>query len=385
MALLDRRGKVADLSTSPKANSLIRTILDGIDDTNLLEALKPPPAKHGRTGRPPFPVRAMWRGWLCKYLLNIPYNVVLIERLQSDRRLREVCGFDGAVPAAPTWSRFHSRLSEFQSLLDDILDTLTTELRGHLPGLGHSVAIDSTSVEAFANPNRKHVRDHDAKWGVKHSAKAKEDGVEFFFGYKMHVVADADYGIPLAFKVTPGNQNDSPMLPGVLDRAKERLPWLRMKYVIADRGYDSEPNHEDVVDRGAVPIIHIRDTDNHEQAPVYNAVLGCPTCMGGVPMVYHRTDPETGFHLFRCISSGCHLKPKSNGAWRYCDTDVWEDPMENLRIVGIVASTTVALVMPIVTAVVGNDIVVPESDDVVATRTRTEQARRGDSPSIPGG
>ena len=71
MALLDRRGKVADLSTSPKAKSFIRTILDGIDDTNLLEALKPPPAKHGRTGRPPFPDRAMWRGWVCKYILVV--------------------------------------------------------------------------------------------------------------------------------------------------------------------------------------------------------------------------------------------------------------------------------------------------------------------------
>ena len=337
MAPLDRRGDVAGLSTSPKAKSFICTILDGIDDINLLEALKPPPAKHGRTGRPPFPVRAMWRGWLCKYLLNIPYNVVLIEYLESDRRLREVCGFDDTVPAAPTWSRFHSRLSEFQSMVDDILDILTTKLKELLPGLGESVAIDSTSVESFANPNRKHVRDHDAKWGVKHSAKAKEDGTEYFFGYKMHMVADADYGIPLAFRVTPGSTNDSTMLPGVMDKARDRLPWLDPKYLIADRGYDSEKNHRYSVEQGTVPIIHIRETDKNKNSPVYNNVLGCPTCMGGVPMVYIRTDPETGYHLFRCVSSGCHLKPKSNGAWQYCDTDVWEDPMENLRIIGIVA------------------------------------------------
>ena len=51
----------------------------------------------------------------------------------------------------------------------------------------------------------------------------------------------------------------------------------------------------------------------------------------------------------------------------------------------IESSTTVALLMPIVIVVVGSDIVGPESDDVVATETRTEQVQQGDSPSIPAG
>ena len=279
----------------------------------------------------------MLRGWLCKYSLNTRYNIVLIERLKSDRELREVCGFGDTVPAAPTWSRFHRRLLEHQSLMDDCLDALTAKLNEYFPGLGHSVAIDSTSVEAFANPNRKHIKDPDARWGVKHSAKAKDGDTEWFYGYKLHMVADADYGVPLAFKVTPGNTNDSVMLPGVMDRLKERLPWLETKYLIADRGYDSEKNHRYCVEQGTIPIIHIRAASKSKNSPVYNNVLGCPNCMGGVPMTYIRTDSETGHHLFRCVSSGCHLKPKSNGAWQYCDTDVWEDPMDNLRVVGIVA------------------------------------------------
>ena len=85
-----------------------------------------------------------------------------------------------------------------------------------------------------------------------------------------------------------------------------------------------------------MPIIHIRD-DSGREGKVYNKVAGATTCLGMTPMEYVRTDPETGHHLFRCAKGGCHLKPKSNGAWRYCDDEVWEDPMENLRVLGVVA------------------------------------------------
>ena len=63
---------------------------------------------------------------------------------------------------------------------------------------------------------------------------------------------------------------------------------------------------------------------------------GAPTCMGLQAMEYVRTDPETGHHLFRCPAEGCPLKAKSSGAVLYCDSEVWEDPMENLRVLGII-------------------------------------------------
>ena len=137
--------------------------------------------------------------------------------------------------------------------------------------------------------------------------------------------------------LTPGNTNDGQMFAPVLDRAMGALEWLRPKYVIADRGYDFNKCYQAAMDRDMVPIIHIRDTKAKNSSPVYDPVAGAPTCLGKTPMEYVRTDPETGHHLFRCPKSGCPLKPKSNGAWQYCDDEVWENPMENLRIVGIVA------------------------------------------------
>ena len=45
----------------------------------------------------------------------------------------------------------------------------------------------------------------------------------------------------------------------------------------------------------------------------------------------------TGHHLFRCPAKGCRLKEEGSKGWRHCDTELWEDPMDNLRVVGVVA------------------------------------------------
>ena len=118
-------------------------------------------------------------------------------------------------------------------------------------------------------------------------------------------------------------------------RATHVAPCLFLGYLIGDRGYDSAKNHDAAAERDTIPIIHIRV--NQEKAPVYNNVSGSPNCLGNVPMEYVRTDPETGHHLFRCPTKGCWLKEEGNKGWRHCDTELWEDPMDNLRVVGVVA------------------------------------------------
>jgi IS5 family transposase len=329
------------MGTPPKTGGgypFLRVILDQIDDSELIAVLKAPPAKNGRTGRPSYPARALWRAKLSKDLLNIPYTVELVERLHGSQEFRDVCGFGDDVPSESTFSRFFKRLEQHQAVLSDCLYRLTEALREHIPDLGESVAIDSTSIEAFANPHRRVVIDPDAKWGVRHSSRSSsKDGTEWFFGYKMHTLADADHGVPLGFIITSGNVNDGQVFAPVIDKAMDDLPWLEPKYVIADRGYDYKKCYQATVDWGAVPIIHIRDTKAKGGSPVYDPVAGAPTCLGKKPMEYVRTDPETGRHLFRCAKGGCHLKPKSNGAWQYCDDEVWEDPVENLRVLGVVA------------------------------------------------
>ena len=310
----------------------LAAVLDEIDAQPLIDALTPPVA----TGRPGFSPRAMLRAFLSKYLLNIRFNVDLIRRLGASQTLRQICGFGETVPSESTFSRFASKLRDQQALVEDCFDAVTRELRDILPNFGRTVAVDSTMFPAFSNPNRKVISDPDATWGLKNSSRAKDGKKEYMFGYKLHLLSDADYGLPLTFTLTPANRSDLPLLRDLLRKADETLPWLKPRHLLADRGYDSEDCHIDAITRGIIPVIHIRKPSGASglHRGIYSA-MGSPTCVGKVSMKYIRTDTKLARHLFRCPSEGCDLKAKSNGGLRYCDSEVWEDPVENLRIVGL--------------------------------------------------
>ena len=158
-------------------------------------------------------------------------------------------------------------------------------------------------------------------------------GKEWHHGYKVHMVADANHGVPLAHIVTTAKRNDSPELPAVIARTEALYPWFQPAAVMADRGYDSMANHKYLHQKGILPIIHIRRKAN---AALYDGIYteqGVPTCLGQVPMEYVRSDPEKG-HLYRC--KGCHLADSMRGGIRHCDSQVWEDPSQNIRLFGVV-------------------------------------------------
>ena len=323
----------------------LAALLDGLDDGPLLEALQ----AYRWTGRKGHPLRAMWRAYLAKFVLKIRYNNQLLERLRGSRKLREVCGFGDAVPSESGLSRFTNRLANHLDLIESCLVNANDELRElvptvkrrkgrqdqPLPPLGAVLAVDSTLFETYSNPNRKVVSDPDARWGLKHSAKAKDGKEVFGFGYKMHLVSDATHGVPLAFTITPANENDSTQLPTALRKTLAAYPWMEPGCLLADRGYDSLANHQFLVGLGIIPVIHIRKPT--AQDGLYDGIYtaeGKPTCLGQQPMEYVRTDPETGAHLFRCQASGCPLKTEGTKAVIHCDGEVWEAPDANLRVLG---------------------------------------------------
>ena len=239
----------AHLTTQPNSEQpcatgydYLASILDSVDVDELVSLLQ----ERRRNGRPGFSQRAMWRAWMSRYLLGIKYAVELVKRLEQDERLREVCGFeDGDTPTETAISRFHCRLNEpeYANLIEQVFNALTEEMREVVPILGYAVSVDSTAVESFSNPNRnlskdpdnKVVSDPEARWGVKHSARAKEtkkkgeedgnteDKKAFFFGYKVHTVADANYDIPLGIIITPGNASDMKILPEANRKGAENL------------------------------------------------------------------------------------------------------------------------------------------------------------------
>ena len=186
-----------------------------------------------------------------------------------------------------------------------------------------------------SNPNRKNkatgeCSDPEASWTAKPSDDGKNE-LEWFFGYKYHLVADATYGLPIGGYTTTAKRNDSPELPHLLDRSRDAHSWFGPRYVMADKGYDSRGNHETVMERDAVLIAPTRRNRNGDLYEGIYTEKGVPTCIGMVEMDYVRSDPKRG-HLYRCRREGCHLKTRQGV--RYCADEYWENRRDDPRLFG---------------------------------------------------
>lgn len=134
------------------------------------------------------------------------------------------------------------------------------------------------------------------------------------------MVADANYGLPLAQVVTTAKRNDSPLLPPVMMQAEGLYDWFDPEAAMADRGYDAVSNFQWLFDRGIEPVILKKRTTKKETewGGIFTQV-GTPTCMGQVPMEYLLSDGQ-GRRLYRCPTDGCHLLHSTKGGIRHCDT-----------------------------------------------------------------
>ena len=298
----------------------------------------------------------MLRVYFAKHLLNEEFDNQFLERVADSAELRAVLGIGEAVPSPTVFSRFRSRLVQHRPLLDDCIAKFIDRIRHLLPAqfkkpgkpmkqlasLGEMVAVDSTVIRSWANGNnglgnRTHipVTDPDARWGYKNSGSSKDSEPVFIFGYRIHLMVDATHGLPIGYIVTSANESDNNYLMPLVKQALRRHGWMRIKTVLADRGYDDGKLFASLWKMGVDPIIHIKKPTAKDK--LYDGVYskrGSPMCLGNQEMAFVQTDPTDGKHQFRCPDGGCHLKNKSGWNVRYCDIEHAEDPANNLRALG---------------------------------------------------
>ncbi len=136
-----------------------------------------------------------------------------------------------------------------------------------LPEYGKYLGIDSKGVHSAGRDRGKEGRDGrrdiEADWGVKEYKGKREDGTMWekvvkWFGYKIHLLADTENEIPIAYKVTKASVNDSPILKELMNETKEKHSQVieGAKELTADMGYDSEGNNKILWDEYKIePII----------------------------------------------------------------------------------------------------------------------------------
>jgi hypothetical protein len=187
-----------------------------------------------------------------------------------------------AVPPEWVYTRFLKKVFRHQVDIDRMLERLVNRLEALLPDLGVRLAVDSKALESHAKAPRKDAeagpakpdgrRDRDADWGTKTYKGVRADGTmwektQHWFGYKLHLVVDAQYEVPLGYAVTKASANDSPYLTPLVAGLQARHPELveRAQYLSADKAYDSKDNNQDLFDEyGIRPVVDIRATWQEE-------------------------------------------------------------------------------------------------------------------------
>lgn len=268
----------------------LRALFDVLPDNDLLKKL----AGNRWTGRPGYDIPPLWHAFIAQYYLDLPSMNALIRRLEDDPYLVYVCGFDTneSLPTRRTFNRFFESLGQRWILVESCFNESVTKLRLRLKDLGSAVAIDSTIIEAWSNPNKQPVSDPDANWAHKKDDQGKTIAV---WGYKVHVVTDAKYELPLALVITPGNVNDTTQLIPLLNKLKAEFDWFSPKTVIADAGYDSTSNYEFITGRlRAVPIIRMRKHGEKWASPDIADYEGTPHCIAGIPFTFCGYDKRKG-------------------------------------------------------------------------------------------
>lgn len=277
-----------DQELDPLTDRLERLIV--ILDTLGLEAFVAPPSR-GR-GRPPDDRPAIARSFVAKSVLTIPTTSALIERLQIDRALRRICGWErrSDVPSEATFSRAFAEFAA-QSLPERVHEHVVRQhLHAHI--IGH-MARDATEIEAREKPVRRPVNDPppseapkrkrgrprkdetppppkpptrieqqrtqsldemraalptQCDVGVKRNSKGFS---ETWIGYKLHL--DTANGIvPIAAILTAASTHDSQVAIPLARTSEQRVVWL---YDLMDAAYDAQPIIDDCIASGRVPVI----------------------------------------------------------------------------------------------------------------------------------
>lgn len=224
-----------------------------LPDEPLINALNQDRGK----GRNDFPTHAMWRAFLAKFVFQHPTIESLCRELGRNSQLRQLCGFqfDGVkigqdqsklvlAAHAMTFSRFLKRLSRHKELIYDMFEMLVQELYEALPDFGRRLAMDGKIIESKAHrPSEGSKGDlrgeHDGSWTKKtyHDKENRVSKTRTYFGFRVHLICDSVYELPIAFRVLPAHVSEKPTAREMVEE-NQMIDWGRAKVMTLDSGYE---------------------------------------------------------------------------------------------------------------------------------------------------
>ena len=173
----------------------------------------------------------------------------LIEFLRKEK-VGRILGYKEAIDPS-TFSKVRERMEP------EILEALQLWLvEGLLKGKQLRLIVqDSTDVPAYSE------KDGEAKWGHRTPSRKEQllyktgKEKEFFYGYKPHMIVDAETEIPIAVEVLPANTNDKKPFQSLYDKVKRITVLQHQGKYLADAQYHSSRIRSALRDDDLVPVI----------------------------------------------------------------------------------------------------------------------------------
>lgn len=266
------RWDIVETSSDLDRLSLVLSVLPDEGFMRILEARR----GHGRND---YPVRAMWNAVVAGLVYRHSSMASLLSELRRNRELLQACGFDPllgseAAPSDDAMSRFLAVLVEQREWITRMSAEVVKRLGEALPDLGKRLAADSKAIASYGSPVRDEKkrgvrdgrRDLDADHGVKTYRGVREGGSSWekvvrWFGYKVHVVVDSQYELPVSWKVTKASRADVSELLPLVEHLEAEQPVIaaRAEELAADKAYDSCVANEALYEEhGIKPVIDTR-------------------------------------------------------------------------------------------------------------------------------
>ncbi len=296
-------------------------------------------------GRNEWPVAAMWNSFIASFIFDHDSIASLIRELNRNSQLRTACGFqphfhtgkDGVVklilaPGASAYSNFINNLRECREELREIFDSLVSYMYENLADFGDVLMADGKAIQSFATRlSRKasgHKGEHDADWCRKTYTTTTPEGevntkTVKWFGFRLHLIADAVYELPVDFTVTKASVSEVKETERLLEKMKEKEPQKieTCRYFLADRGYDSTELIEWLETEDIAPVIDIRNMWQGDETKQFKDTDLVYSFNGKVYFVDERGTPiellYKGYDKSRDSSRyGFHPKYKDNRIFR---------------------------------------------------------------------
>lgn len=304
----------------------VKLILDNIPDEQLLETIRKDKGVKGRKG---IALEVLINIYWSKKILQHRTMEQMLRELRRNSQLRKICGLQNEeVPSKYVMTRFMKKLKKHREEIKEIFYTQRNELAKIKQDFGTNTGVDGKYLDSYAKKENKNKkadgrRDIDAKYGIKEKYYKDDKGnekikKETHYGYRLHLMADVDYELPIDYEVETANVPEGKTYRKMLDKKENAEILERTETATADKGYDDSKTLDKLEKMGILPVIDKRVQVKEEREikrTVYYDDLGnvycyCPYTAVKREMAYDGYDKQRDSLCYKCPAKAYGIECK---------------------------------------------------------------------------